>query len=280
MPGYVDKLLARLDHKPPARPQNSPHAAPPRLFGKEAQIPLDHDPEPILPPDRIKCIQQIIGTIMYYARAVDLTTLVALSSITAEQTKATENTEKRVAQLLDYLHTLKDATIQYVASEMILNIHLDASYLLETKARSRLSGTFFMGSSPVNGNPIQLNGPILIAASICKFVVASAAEAELGALFYNCQDGTVLRLALEELGHVQPPTPVHCDNSTAVSITNDTVKNNGHVLWKRTSFGWWIKSHSEISMLRGTQAKKTWPITSQNTSTHGTINLSAHTTCT
>jgi len=58
-------------------------------------------------------------------------------------------------------------------------------------------------------------------------------------------------------------------------------KNNGHVLWKRTSFGLYIKSRSEISMLRGTQAKKTtWPITSQNTSTHGTINSSAHITCT
>ena len=224
MPGYVDKLLARFDHKAPARPQHCPHAAPPRLFGKDAQMPLDHDSEPILPPDRIKRIQQIIGTIMYYARAVDLTTLVALSSIASEQTKATENTEKRVTQLLDYLHTHKDATVRYVASDMILNIHSDASYLSETKARSRLGGTFFMGGSPINGKPIQLNGPILIAASICKFVVASAAEAELGALFYNCQDGTILRLALEELGHVQPPTPVHCDNSTAVSIANDTVK--------------------------------------------------------
>jgi hypothetical protein len=51
---------------------------------------------------------------MYYARAVNLTTLVAL------QTKATENMEKRVAQLLDYLHTLKDATIQYVAFGCII----------------------------------------------------------------------------------------------------------------------------------------------------------------
>ena len=81
-----------------------------------------------------------------------------------------------------------------------------------------------MGGSPVNGKPIQLNGLILITASICKFVVASAAEAELGALFYNCLDGTILRLALKELGHVQPPTPVDCENSTAVSIAKYTVK--------------------------------------------------------
>lgn len=224
MPGYVDKLLARFEHTPPKRPQNSPHAAPPRLFGHAAQDPIEHDPKPVLPPDRIKRIQQIIGTIMYYARAVDITTLVALSSIATKQTKATENTENRVTQLLDYLYTHKDATIRYVASDMILNIHSDASYLSEPHARSRLGGHFFMGCLPVEGQPIQLNGPILVAASICKFVVASAAEAELGALFYNCQDGTILRLTLEELGHKQPPTPVHCDNSTAVSIANDTVK--------------------------------------------------------
>ena len=48
---------------------------------------------------------------MYYARAVDLTTLVALSSIALEQSVATEATEQRVTQLLDYLYTHKDATL-------------------------------------------------------------------------------------------------------------------------------------------------------------------------
>ena len=81
-----------------------------------------------------------------------------------------------------------------------------------------------MGSLPQNGKAVFLNGPIHVHASVCKFVVASAAEAELGALFYNCQEGKILRLVLEELGHPQPPTPVHCDNSTAVAIANDTVK--------------------------------------------------------
>ncbi len=86
MPGYVDKLLARFNHEPPSKPQHSPHAAPLRLFGLDAQKPVEHDNLPVLLPDRIKRIQQIIGTIMYYARAVDLTTLVALSSIASEQT--------------------------------------------------------------------------------------------------------------------------------------------------------------------------------------------------
>lgn len=59
---------------------------------------------------------------------------------------------------------------------------------------------------------------------ILKIVVASAAEAELGALFMNCKMGKSVRLILEEMGHPQPPTPVHVDNSTAVGIANDTVK--------------------------------------------------------
>ena len=33
-------------------------------------------------------------------------------------------------------------------------------------------------------------------------------EAEIGALFVNCQQGAALRIALEEMGHHKPPTPV------------------------------------------------------------------------
>ena len=81
-----------------------------------------------------------------------------------------------------------------------------------------------MDSLPKDGQVIQINGLIQIHTSICKFVVTLAGEAELGALFYNIQEGTFLHLALEQLGHKQPPTPVHCDNATAIGIANDSVK--------------------------------------------------------
>ena len=224
MPGYVVRLLTRFDHKAPMRPQHSPHAAPLRTYGTNPQLPVPRNTQHMLPPNRIRRIQQIVGTIMYYARAINNTTLVILSSIAAEQSKATPSTESDTEQLLDYLCTHKEATIRFVRSDMILNVHSDASYLSEPRARSRFGGIFFLGSNPQAHRPIQLNGPIHVSANICKFVVASAAEAELGALFYNCQDATVLRLTLEELGHKQPATPVHCDNSTAAAIANDTVK--------------------------------------------------------
>jgi hypothetical protein len=199
MPGYIDKLLAHFEHKPPLKPQHSPHATPPCKFGHDAQEPVKHDHQPILPPDQIKRIQQIIGTILYHARAVDITTLVALSSIAAKQIIATESTKTKIVQLLDYLYTHKDTTTRYVASNIVLNVHSDESYLSEPKACSHLGRTFFLGALPKAGRLIQLNGPIHTVASICKFVVPSAAEAELGALFYNCQDSAILRLTLEEL---------------------------------------------------------------------------------
>ena len=107
---------------------------------------------------------------------------------------------------------------------MVLNVHSDASYLSETRAQSRVGGYYLLGSNPKENEPIQLNGNVYTLSTILKFVVASAAEAELGALFHNAKEAKVLRLALQELGHPQPPTPIHCDNKTAVGIANKTIK--------------------------------------------------------
>ncbi len=76
--------------------------------------------------------------------------------------------------------------------------------------------------------PIKLNGACFTLCAILQFVVASAAEAKLGALFLNCKQATIFRLMLEEMGHPQPPTLVHCDNSIALGIADKPVKK---VLW-------------------------------------------------
>jgi hypothetical protein len=49
--------------------------------------------------------------------------------------------------------------------------------------------------------------------------VASAAKAKLGALFLNCKEGIIFRLTLEELGHPQPRTPVHCNKQHRKTAT-------------------------------------------------------------
>ena len=82
---------------------------------------------------------------------------------------------------------------------MILQIHSDASYLTEPKARSRVAGHFFLGKNTKPLQPIFLNGNIHTLCGILKHVVSSASEAELAALFMNAREGKIMRLTLIEI---------------------------------------------------------------------------------
>jgi hypothetical protein len=74
--------------------------------------------------------------------------LMTLSTIAAQQSTATQKTIKATNQILDYCHTHPDAIITYQASDMILKVHSDASYLAEPKARSRGGGHYYLGDKP------------------------------------------------------------------------------------------------------------------------------------
>jgi hypothetical protein len=113
---------------------------------------------PPVPPDKIKEIQRIIGSILYYARAINITKLMALSSIAIKQTKGTTSTMEKAKQLLDYSAMNPNATMRFKASDMIVNIHMVMSYLSKANARSRACGHFFMRWDTMDGNPIKLNG--------------------------------------------------------------------------------------------------------------------------
>ena len=129
---------------------------------------------------------------MYYAIAIDNTVLVALNEIGSEQSRATSKTMDEVQQILNYLVSNPNATIRYHASGMILFIHSDASYLSVTKARSTASGLFFLSDTKTDAitfseyTPI-LNGFISIMCKILRNIMASTAEAEYVALFFNGQ---------------------------------------------------------------------------------------------
>ena len=70
----------------------------------------------------------------------------------------------------------------------------------------------------------SLNSAIFVLSTILKCVALSAADAELGALFLNLREARMMHLTLEELGHKQEALTPHCDNTTAVGISNGTVK--------------------------------------------------------
>jgi endonuclease/exonuclease/phosphatase (EEP) superfamily protein YafD len=96
-------------------------------------------------------IQQVVGYLLYYGRAVDPTILTSISALASQQATATEDTHTNLLQILNYCASHPDSKIRSTASVMILNIHSDAGYLNEFEARSRAGEHFLMKSKPRNG---------------------------------------------------------------------------------------------------------------------------------
>jgi hypothetical protein len=168
-----------------------------------------------------KLIQEIVGTFLFYARAVDATMLTALSLLASKQANPTVQTMEKCKQFLDYAVSQEDAVITYQKSDMVLAIHSNASYLSEPKARSRAGGHFFMSENVADPND---NGAVQTIAKIIKAVMSSVAEVELGGLFINARAAVPIRITLEELGHKQPSTPIQTDNSTACGVVNNKIQ--------------------------------------------------------
>ena len=112
---------------------------------------------------------------------------------------------------------------------MVLHLHSDTSYIYKPGACSLVGGHYFLekkSTDPTN-TPLMdspLNGPIHTVYKILHNVMASAAEAEIGAIFHNGQEAAPIRTTLQELGHPQPPTPIRVENSTAEGFSNGTIK--------------------------------------------------------
>jgi hypothetical protein len=183
MPVYAIKNLSRYNHPPPLKLQHCPYTLNPITYGKDNQATNPSNTSPLLDAAGKKHIQQIFGSFLYYAPMVDPTILMVLSAIATQHGAPSEETLIHVNQFLDYMWTHPNAKIRYRASDMIINVHSDAPYLSAPKECSRAGCDFFLGSILHDNEPIFINGAIHVICTILKLVAASAAEAELGALF-------------------------------------------------------------------------------------------------
>jgi hypothetical protein len=150
-------------------------------------------------PDN-KRIQKVTGTLLFYARTVDPTMLMTISTIAAQQSNATQITIKATNQLLDYCPTHPNAIIEYRSSDIQLKIHSNASYLAEPKGRSRGGVHYYLGDKP-STMPEAAQAPFLNQSNVIENVIGSAAEAEVGSLYDNLRDEVPLRNTLQEMGY-------------------------------------------------------------------------------
>eukprot|EP00804_Cyclotella_cryptica_P005248 CCRYP_018890-RA/>CCRYP_018890-RA protein AED:0.36 eAED:0.27 QI:0/0/0/1/0/0/3/0/601 len=150
----------KIQSSRPRKPVHTPWEPYPIKYGNKLQETLPPDESPTLNSKQIRHIQQIVGSFLYYSRATDPTIAHALSELATQQAHATENTLKRCNHFLDYMSTHPDARIRYNASDMILNVHSDASYLSVKAAKSRAAGIFFLGSIPKTIPPSNSTAPL------------------------------------------------------------------------------------------------------------------------
>jgi hypothetical protein len=135
MPGYIEKALAHFGHLQPKYPQHQPHKHTIPTYRATIQYAKAEDTTNLLSKDQKTYIQQVIGIFLYYGQAVHSTMLTTLSSIASMQSAPPAQTMADTKLFLDYAATHQDAIVTYQASDMILVVHSDASYLSKPNAR-------------------------------------------------------------------------------------------------------------------------------------------------
>jgi hypothetical protein len=224
MPDYVTSALQALSFVPTSTP-NSPILYEPPVYGATTQY--DHvDSTPAATAAQQTYLRKAIGSLRYYAQAIDSTILLAVSRLASAQSHPTTQSMQHLDRLLNYVAQFPNAAVTYRPSNMQLHIHSDESYLSEPLSRSRCAGFSTCGAIVFNGpdNPSSVNGPIRVTSTIIPTVVGSAMEASYASLYLNAQDATVDRQTLADLGHLQYSTLITYDNSAAGRLANRTAK--------------------------------------------------------
>jgi len=99
MPGYIERVLTHFQHPAPTQQQHSLHKHDVPRYGAKVQYKDDPDNSPALDAADTKRVQEVLGTLLYYAHAIDPTMLPAIETIATQQAKPTQQTMQAIAQL-------------------------------------------------------------------------------------------------------------------------------------------------------------------------------------
>ena len=135
------RAVAKYQHTKPTAPQHAPYQAAPIHYGAKVQR-VATDTSAPLNKTEIQCVQDIVGTLLYYACAVDPTLLAALSAIAACQANDTRAVYDACHQQLDYVATHPNAGICYHASTRSSQSTRTPYTFLKWVAKAELPGTF------------------------------------------------------------------------------------------------------------------------------------------
>ena len=181
IPGYFQASLLKFQNEATTNPQDSPHRWNQPTYVAKTHY-ADTNNADLVDAKSTLYVKRVCGKFLYYAIAVDHTMLLALNAIATAQAHATTTTMEDIVWLLNYAATHPDDTLHYHASNMILHVTINASYLCEERACNRVGGLFLLPEQLVNNfnKPPTLttrNSAIHTLCHIIKTVMSSVAEA-------------------------------------------------------------------------------------------------------
>jgi hypothetical protein len=198
MPGYIPKVLARFEDWLGTHTAASPGVYKAPAYGVKVQQPVRDDTLPLFAADKTS-LQEIIGSNLNYARAVDPIMLTICKIISSDQAMPTDVVRAQAVRLLRYATRYPDNEPVFHESKKMHLIHqADASFNSRSKGRSVAGGIAYCGDA---NDPTTENGMVYSISSIIDVVCASVGEAEYSAAYILAQYGVGLRHILIALGH-------------------------------------------------------------------------------
>jgi hypothetical protein len=223
MDGYIQKLIKRVQPHG-IKGASTPAIYHPPNYGNPGEQKAAMDDSPLASEEDKKILQSVVGTLLYYSRAVDPSICTAVHQLGSVQSKPTENDMTNMNRLLQYVSTHSNNGIRYYASNMTLQLMSDASYLSRPKARSVCEWLSYFGL------PQYINGPISCGSWMIGCVCASVFEAEIAGGFQCAQAAAHHRRITHDLGYPQPPTLLRMDNSVAIGLASGQMTVNDQSL--------------------------------------------------
>ena len=101
IPSYVRKTFHIFQHILRGGKEYPPHTCAPFQYWQKVQYTEPLDSSDYLSEKETNLVQQVCGTFLYYAITIDNTIITAFRDISTEKYKATKNTSKHVAKLLN-----------------------------------------------------------------------------------------------------------------------------------------------------------------------------------
>ena len=191
MPGYIEKVWTRF-YGANVAPKfvEAPHAwTTPQYGSSQLQLTTPIDYSPLLSAPDKTCLQEIVGSLLYFPRCIDSTILATLGSIGTNISDGTERVATMAAYLLDFCANNRNPKVGYCSRDMQLCGHIDAYYLSVSKACSCAAAYFYLSTDdsallPPDHElklPARPNGAVHFMSTVMRKFLSSATEVEVGA---------------------------------------------------------------------------------------------------